>query len=497
MKTLLSFTLVLITFVAPAQNKINDKTLKEFDQYVDRVKKEWNVPGLAITVVKDGKVIFKKGYGVRELGKPETVDTQTLFACASTTKAMTVAVLGMLVDQGKVDWDDPVTKYIPELRLYDPFVTLELRVRDLLTHNTGVGSTDYFWFIMNISPDEMIHRLSYVKPSYSFRRGFEYQNTMYNIAGRVIERITGKPWAENMTKMLFEPLGMMQTVPQRSISSSTNMTKPHFSANDTIKALDFGRESVGAAGAVWSNVEDMGIWIKTLLDSSKYGGGRLLKPETFHEIFKPQVTVPENDYPVFSILKPNWVTYGLGWYQIDYKGKKVNFHTGSLLGLTAIIGLIPEENIGVYVFGNYDHAEVRHALLYKTFDYFALGGNRDWNGEFKILYSKLKLESKKAVQDFESSRVPGTRMSLSPEAYAGTYTSDLYGKVEVTAVGNNMKFNINDKTVEEILPHWHYDTFYGPVGKAKEYSLDATFLLDATGKPSMVNISGMEFAREE
>jgi len=234
-----------------------------------------------------------------------------------------------------------------------------------------------------------------------------------------------------------------------------------------------------------------------MLDSGKYAGQRLVSKETFQQLFKPHTIVPYDEYPTFSVLKPQWITYGLGWFQHDYKGKKVNFHTGSLPGLTAIIGLMPEEKIGVYIFGNYDHAEVRHALMYKTFDWFALGGNRDWNSEFKALYSSRRKEAEKEASAFESKRVLNTKTTLPLESYNGKYSSEIYGTVNVQAKDDRMIFDINDKFLIAELPHWHYDTFYGPIGEAGQYSLTATFGLDVEGKVASLNISGFVFEKAE
>lgn len=487
---------LMLCVVAAAQKPVPKKTINEFDAYVAKVMKEWEVPGLAIVVVKDGKVLLRKGYGVRELGKPGIVDTQTLFSCASTTKAMTALVLGMLVDEGKMNWDDPVNKYVPELRLYEPYVTRELRVRDLLLHNTGLSSTDYFWGAADFTWQEMIQKLVYVKPAYSFRSGFEYQNTMYMIAGVVIERITEKKWNDVMTEKLFAPLGMTQTVPERTLSKSTNITRPHFMVKGTIRILDYDKSSqIGAAGGVWSNVDDMGKWVQILLDSGKYAGGRLVKASTFRELFKPQTIAPSDDYPTFSVIKPHWVTYGLGWYQIDYRGKMVNFHTGSLAGLTAIIGLLQDEKFGVYVFGNYDHAEVRHALMYKAFDHFVLGNDRDWNAEFKELYTSLKDAYQKRVDKFEKDRVAGTRPTLPLDAFEGEYSSPIYGNVKVSTISNGLRFDMNKEFLVAELPHWHYDTFYGPIGEAGQYTMLATFTIGADGKVNVLTLDGLEFTK--
>ena len=214
-------------FISAQSRKSTVDPVARYDAYVQQAVRDWRVPGLTVTVVKDGSVLFKKGYGVRVLGQAEPVNTQTLFAMASTTKAMTAACLGMLVDEGKISWDDPVTKYLPDFQLYDPAVTRELRVRDLLLHNTGVGNADFLWEALQIPPGEILHRMRYVKPAYSFRSGFIYQNIMYLAAGNVIEKVSGQPWETFMRTRIFEPLNMRRTQALFRDVRDANRAKPH------------------------------------------------------------------------------------------------------------------------------------------------------------------------------------------------------------------------------------------------------------------------------
>lgn len=496
MKQFFAILFLLINFCSYAQKDISARQIQEFDSYVESVRKEWKVPGMSIAIVKDNQVVLKKGYGVREIGKPGKVDTQTLFACASTTKAMTVVLMGVLVDEGKVRWDDPVYKYLPELQFSDPYMTREIRVRDLLTHSTGIGSTDFFTGYMHIPVNEMFRRMIYVKPQYPMRGGFVYQNIMYSAAGRIIERITGKLWSDVIQERIFNPLGMTQTVPKRKFIKTDNVTRPHDQLNGTIQALEYGTDSeIGSAGAVWSSADDMSKWIICMLDSSKYAGGRLVKPETWNEIFKAQNFYPASEYPTMEVLKPAWMTYGLGWYQHDYKGKKLNFHTGSLSGLTAITAQLPEENFAIYVFGNYDHAEVRHVLVYKAIDHFVLGGNRDWNTEFKILYSKLKSEELEHQQALVAQRVPDTSPSLPLPQYCGRYESLLYGEAEVILDHGMLVCNVNN-VVKASLSHWHYDTFTGQYERASNDKPTVRFTLNSSGKVDILIFNGMEFSKK-
>lgn len=495
------FILLLFTVfthaIGQSTSKIFAKQISEFDAYVENARKAWHAPGLAVTVVKNNEVIFKKGYGVKELNTSNPVDLNTLFACASTTKLMTATCMGMLVDEGKIKWDDRVMTYLPEFQLYDPYVTRELRIRDLFTHNSGVGNTDFLWSIMDIPADQVLEKMRMVEPSYSFRSSFIYQNIFYLAAGEIIEKISGEPWSVFVKKRIFDPLGMKRTVPLLKDIPDSNQTKPHQEVDGKILVIeDMSADNIGPAGSAWSSIDDIGKWVKCMLDSSKYEGGRLVKPATWMEMTKPQVIVPASEfYPTASLTKPNWTTYGFGWFQHDYKGKKVNFHTGSLPGSIAIHGQIPEEKIAVYVYGNLDHAEVRHAIMYKAFDVFALGGNRDWSAEFLTLYNGLKEAGEKATRDFEAKRVKDTKPSLSLSEYSGKYTDPLYGTIEVTVAGNNLVLNAN-QFVKAILSHWNFDTFRGPYEKVWFGNAQARFELGNTGKVEKLNFDGLIFTKE-
>jgi CubicO group peptidase (beta-lactamase class C family) len=492
---------LLVALIQPAcyclAQPINSNQVKAFDAYVDKARKEWNVPGLAIAVVKDGKVLLNKGYGVTELGTNKEVNAETLFACASTTKAMTATCMGMLVDEGKVNWNDRVIEYLPEFQLHDPFVTRELRILDLFTHNSGVGNADFLWVAMDITGDEILQRMRMVEPSYSMRLSFIYQNIFYLAAGKVIEKVSGQPWNEFIQERIFDPLKMTRTYPTLGQIKDSNQTKPHFNIDGKMTVIvHTSADRIGPAGSVWSCTDDMTKWMMCMIDSGKYEGGRLVKPSTWTMMTKPHVMVTASQfYPTQQLTKPNWTTYGMGWFQHDYKGRKINFHTGSLAGAIAIHGQIPEDWLGVYVFGNFDHAEVRHALMYKAFDLFALGGTRDWSAEFHQLYSGLQADSEKREKEFESKRVADTQPSLDLTQYAGEYADLLYGNLTVTLNGSQLEININEM-MKATVSHWHHDTFYGPYARKWYGKALVQFELDALGKVKNVTFDGMKFTRK-
>jgi len=495
-KLSICFLLILVL----GQLGYSQTAAQKLDQYIEKTRNDWNVPGLSITVVKEDKVLFAKGYGVREIGKNDPVDIKTLFGAMSTTKAMTVAALAMLVDEGKVKWDDKVITHLPGFKVADPYVTKELKIRDLLTHNAGLGNADHLWgWTPSMPADQVVSKMQYAKPAYSFRDGFVYQNIMYLVAGQVIERISGKSWEEFLKERLFEPLGMKNTYATYGLSTGyQNRSIAHFELDGKIQPISESlADQIGPAGSVWSTADDIGKWVSFMLGSTTVNGKQLLKPETYREILKPHVIIPTKDfYPTTAVTKPKWTTYGLGWFQHDYRGEMVNFHTGSLAGRTAIIGLLTDKKVGVYVFGNLDHAEVRHALMYKVFDLFAFDDDsRDWSAELLTLYKGLKEKAEKTAKTVEGLRQKNTKPSLKATDYEGRYQDPFYGDVEINSLNGKMRIIMSPEVQGEIK-HWHFDTFEVTWDtKWWGKSLIAFELNPLTRKVTAIKFAGIEFVR--
>jgi CubicO group peptidase (beta-lactamase class C family) len=472
--------------------------LEGFDAYVQQAVRDWEAPGLAIAVVKDGKLVFAKGYGVRALGKSDPVDIHTLFAIGSTTKAMTAAAIGMLVDEGKLSWDDPVTKYLPAFQLYDPYVTREVTVRDLLTHRAGLGNANFLWYRQENNTSEILYRLRYLKPQTSMRSRFIYQNIMYAAAGEVIAAVSGMSWAKFIQTRLFNPLAMTETVPMASmLAQPSNVASPHFKFEDTVRLISNASvDEIAAAGAIWSSVNDMSKWMRFLLNGGRTDDGKeLLSKSTYTELFAPQVIVTEAFYPTVKLTRPHWMTYGLGWFQEDYSGRAVDFHTGSIDGMIAIIGLIRDENLGVYVLANLDHAEVRHALMYRVFDLYGKSPFRDWSKEFRKLYADLHAETIAKQKEAEKERVAGTAPSVQLQQYAGAYSDSLYGAITVAFDGMlQLQYGSGGRGA---LEHWNYDTFRVQWEAKWRDPAFVSFTLDRKGQPMMLDMSDMEFKRVE
>jgi hypothetical protein len=382
----------LFPLTTSAQANGHRDQLRELDAYFARAAQEWNVPGLAVGIVHNGQLVFAKGYGVRDVSTKEPVDTQTIFAIASTTKAITAAALGMLVDEGKVRWDDPVTKYLPSFQMYDPWATREVTVRDLVTHRGGLPNADYLWTHGDNSRQEVIRRIRFIRPTYSFRAGYVYHNVMYTVAGAVIEAASGLTWDEFLRQRVFQPLGMTRSFTTLEEAS----TKP------------------------WN----------------------------------------ASSAPQLRLAKPHFRSYALGWFQQDYLGRQVDFHTGSLTGMIAINGLIREEGIGVYILSN-TSTEIRHPLMFKVFDTFLGAPSRDWSAEMLAMQrADDARDSTNAASRPRTERVEGTRPSLPLERYAGTFADpdSLYPPVSITSENGALRYRLS-KTQAGTLEHWQYDSF--------------------------------------
>jgi CubicO group peptidase (beta-lactamase class C family) len=471
--------------------------LEGFDDYVRTAVADWEAPGLAIAVVKDGELVFSRGYGFREIGKPEPVDDRTLFAIGSTTKAMTAAALGMLVDEKKLSWDDPVTKHLPWFQLHDPVLTREVTIRDLLTHRAGLPNADFLWYGQGSLPHDILLRMRYLPSETSPRSHFTYQNVMYAAAGAVVAEVSGMAWEDFVRTRIFEPLHMDGTLPTAAaLARQANVASPHFRIDGEVRAIENASvDPIAPAGAVWSSVSDMAKWMRFLLEGTTPEGKPLLARETLEEIFRPQTLVDGDEfYPTQKLTHPHWMTYGFGWFQEDYEGRRVDFHTGSIDGMVAIHGLVRDERLGVYVLANLDHAELRHALMYRVFDLYRGGPGRDWNREILDLYRSLEKEADEREARIEKERVPNTKPSLPLDSYAGTYRDPLGGTVAVTRAGDGLRLSYGPG-LEGRLEHWNYDFFRVAWDKVWRGHAFVSFGLDRKGEVATLALDGLAFHR--
>jgi CubicO group peptidase (beta-lactamase class C family) len=446
------------------------RPLDGLDAYVAKAVADWRVPGLAIVVVKDDSVVFIKGYGVRELGKPDPVTVHTRFGNMSTTKAFTAMLVAMLADSGRLTFDDPVQKYEPAVQFADPYVTREITVRDLLTHRVGFGDPDYLWGTSGLAFAAITHRLRFVPAQTSFRSRFQYNNVTYALAGDVAARAAGggTTWQSLVHARILGPLGMTETVADASelrAAGISDFTAPHGIVRDTVRVLPAsldGIDDIAPAGAIFSTATDMAKWLRFLLDSGKVAGRRLVGAQNFAELFRPQQIVQKPFYPTARLTHLHFQAYGLGWILQDYRGEFTAIHTGSIEGRTAMVGLIPERRLGLAIFTNLDHSELRHALMYTVFDRFigppsAASPAHDWSAEMRVMYRRIADSTRAARQTQESKRVTGTHPTLPLDRYTGTYADSLYGTATVGLANGSLTLEAG--TASGRLEHWQYDLF--------------------------------------
>ena len=475
----------------------------ELDKFIAGGMGDWKIPGLSIVVVKDGASVYEKGFGVLRQGAPARVDADTLFGMMSTTKAMTALAIGMLVDEGKVKWDDPLSKHLPWFQLPDPYLTAHVTVRDALRHSSGLANTDFLWSREDLTTREILERMRFAPTLDSLRSGWDYQNVMYQAAGEVVAAASGMPWDQFVRTRILSPLGMTRsfaTYDAVASSKDANTSSAHFEIDGVVRVIDdVAVDRVPAAGSAWTTARDAGKWLAFLLAGGQAGGTRLVSEASFKELFAPQMIAPPM-YPTAGLVGSHWLTYGLGWFQQDYRGQFVAMHTGSIDGRTAIVGLVPDSRLGVFVFGNLDHAEFRHALLWKVIDLWTGAPSRDWNAECMKLYGDLKAKAKQEEAAREAKRVPNTAPSQRLEAFAGTYAHPAWGPVVVSQRAGELVLSIGTSPLNAgRLEHWNYDTFRVRLGDGRggwtyvgfNTGMDGAVASLALGSPSMT------FAREQ
>jgi CubicO group peptidase (beta-lactamase class C family) len=406
--------------------------LKNIDSYIETAMKDWQIPGLAIAVVKDDKIVYAKGFGVREIGKSETVNEQTIFPIASATKAFTAAALGILADEGKLKIDDKVTKYLPEFQLYDPFVTKEITVRDLLAHKTSLADANILRF-GGYDREEILRRIRFQKPAGSFRSQFNYNNQMYLAAGQIIPALTQKSWDLFLKERIFSPLGMTSTnTTVKGLENNPNAARPHAKVGGKVQSIPYlNVDNSAPSGAINSNVTDMAQWLRLQLGKGSFNGKQILNPATVGEMHSPQMVVPYRALENKISGEPQFLTYGLGWYVQDYRGKKVVQHAGRNAGMTAQVGFMPEENLGVVILTNMDSVPVRAALMFRVFDAFLGGESKDRSAELLAIFKAGEQQQEMLQKQIDVKLAQAPKPSVDLSEYTGTYEEQMLGQVRI------------------------------------------------------------------
>ena len=468
---------------------------KQIDSLTELVLKTFNVPGIAVGVVKDGKLIHAKGYGVANLSTGKKVDENTLFGVASNSKAMTAAVLGQLVDEGKIKWDDRVTDYIPEFKMYDPYVTDAFTIRDLLTHRSGLGlgAGDLMMFPdgSNFTKKDIIHNLRYLKPVSAFRTKYDYDNNLYIVAGEVAERASGIKWEDLVEQRIMKPLGMQKSAASLyRLKDNSNAVRPHAPVNGKLQVLDIDwSESANAAGGIWSNVTDWSKWVIAQMNHGKYGEGlqnKIFSAEVHEETWTPQTVIKAGTAAPYNT---HFAAYGLGWFLSDVKGYKQVTHTGGLAGMVTQVVMFPELQLGIIVFTNQQMGAAFNAISRTIQDSYLGVSGYDWVKIMKDRVDKGEAEAKKIGEDVEKDMQTqlskaGGKFNFQP--YLGIFRDVWFGDIEISMKNGKAWLDCkrSPKLSGEVLPYKGNSLIVRWADRTLDADAYLMFTTDMDGKPS-------------
>lgn len=469
------------------------------DEVVQAAMKEFEVPGIAVGVIQDGKVVHLKGYGVRKLGERVPVTEKTLFGIASNTKAFTAAALAMLVDEQKLDWDQRVVDILPSFQMSDPYVTREMRIRDLLVHRSGLalGAGDLMYFPEgDYSPAEVLRRLRHVPLSTSLRSSYAYDNILYLVAGAVIEQASGTPWERFIRERIFHTLGMARSrTSLDDVAAGEDVAAPHADVDGVLRAIRPDRVSACApAGAIQSSVEEMLAWVRMQLSAGETANGRLFSEKQSREMWTPHIFMPiARQQKELAALQPNFQAYALGWVTYDYRGQRIVYHTGGLSGMVTRVTLVPEKKLGIVVFTNQQTGAAFQAVTMTVLDHYLGAPPTDWVAAYGAVRKRQLREAKEEVAKAAAARDTASKPSLRLGKYAGRYRDPWYGDVYVEEQDGKLRMRFSHTpALQGELEHFQYDTF---IARWQDRALDAdayvTFALQADGTVDAIRMKAV------
>jgi len=423
---------------------------------------DWKVPGAAIAIVKDGKVVLSRGYGLRDVKNNLPVTEQTMFPIASITKSFTVATLGTLASEGKLDWDKPVRDYLPDFRLYDDVLTARVTPRDLVTHRTGLPRHDATWYRSDLNREEMYSRLRFLEPNRDLRREFQYNNLMFMTAGYLAGKLAGSTWEDAVSTRIFKPLGMGSSNFDfgATFKSASDVAHPYRKDdNEGVHEAPIypGDPALGPAGAIVSNLSDMTQYLLMYLNHGKHGDSPIISPADIRQMTTPQMVIRSSDVDP----EIGYAHYGMGLFVTTYRGHKYVNHGGNLDGFSLLISFLPDDNIGSVILLNMEGSSLREVLAHNIADRLLGLDQIDWSKRELDRYFAFKMASDEARDKNYVPRRANTHFSHPIDEYIGEYSNPGYGIVAVESAGNdNLKVTFH--TMTSTAEHWHYDVWRVP-----------------------------------
>ncbi|MXX54452.1 MAG: serine hydrolase [Gemmatimonadetes bacterium] len=495
--------LALAFFVVFAPAAVAQQGLEGLGVEIEQMIGDWGIPGAAVVVIQDDEITFAQGFGVREIGGGDPVDEHTIFAVGSTSKAFTAASVAMLVDEGKVSWDDPIGDHVPIFQLSDPYITRDLRVRDLMAHNSGLMRGDRLWYASGRSREEVLEQVRHQPVTFPLRSTFQYNNTTWIAAGEVIENASGMSWDDFVASRIFRPLGMARsTTSVEALKRLDNVATPHNPSLDgEVKAIPYRNiDNAGPAGSINSSALQMAQWIRLQLGRGEFEGERLISEEAIGETHTSQMLIRKEGTWALTWPESDFLTYGLGWFLSSYRDVTMISHGGNIDGMTAYVGFVPRRGYGMVILSNLSSANgFSSALAHRIIDRLEGGEGLPWNENMLKVFSEFMDQQRAAAREVEESRAEGTSTTLPIAEYAGTYANDMYGEIVVTEDGGVLSASFG-AGYQGSLEHWHYDTFRVRWGGGAEPREFLRFEIGTDGKVAVLHaeIEGsIAFRRQE
>jgi len=460
--------------------------LKGFDAFVQAQLERYHVPGAAVAIVNNGGLLFVKGYGLRDIAAQLPVTERTIMPIGSLTKSFTTFVIGQLVDDGKLDWDTPVRNYAPDFRMFDPFATERMTLRDMACHRSGLPRHEFMWIGSPFSREELFERLRYLEPNADFRSRYQYQNLIYMAAGYIAGRVAGKSWEELVRERIFQPLGMTSAGFSAVESFSTgDAAKAYLYQNGTFEERppSFAEDAVGPSGSICAHVQDAAKWLQLHLGNGQFNGRRVISEATLRMLHTPQMVIEEEPGdPIAEEMRRyrelSDMAYAFGWTTGAYRGHRMVEHGGNTDGATTAAKMLPDDGLGVVVLTNADHTDAADVICYNVFDRMLGLDQIDWSGRLLKVWQKVLDMIAEMKEKTASGRKEGTRPSHPLADYAGEYEHPGYGIFKITAEGDHLKGYYNGH--EWPVRHLHYDIFsfeFWMLG----FTFPGTFLSDHDG----------------